>query len=108
MAKKQTRNALASVQIESVILNIRGQKCILDSDLAEIYGIEIRGLNQAVKRNAERFPSDFLFRLTTEELKEANRLRSQHVILKRGRHRKYLPYAFTEHGAMMAANVFTQ
>lgn len=90
--------------ITSVIRTIRGQKVILDFDLAKIYGIETRVLNQAVRRNLKRFPSDFLFQLNSEDL---DSLRSQFVILKKGRgqHRKFLPYAFTEHGAIMAANV---
>jgi len=70
--------------------------------LAKIYGVAIKALNQAVKRNAERFPEDFAFRLTQDEFSS---LRSQIVTLKRGQHRKYLPHAFTEHGAIMAANV---
>jgi hypothetical protein len=94
-----------AADIDPLILEIRGQKVILDADLSRIYGIATRVLNQAVKRNAERFPSDFMFRLTAEEAGTARRLRSQVVILKRGQHLKYLPYAFTEHGAIMAANV---
>lgn len=77
---------------------------MLDADLAELYGVEIKALNQAVKRNAERLPEDFMFQLTVEEFES---LRSQIVTLKsgRGQHRKYLPYAFTEHGALMLGNV---
>ena len=95
------------VPIESVtqaIHTVRGQRVILDADLAALYGVEVRTLNQAVKRNLYRFPDDFSFVLTPEE---AESLRSQNVILKksRGQHRKYLPRAFTEHGAIMAANV---
>jgi phage regulator Rha-like protein len=70
--------------------------------LAELYGVETKVLNQAVKRNATRFPPDFMFQLTAGEWES---LRSQFVTLKRGEHRKYLPYAFTEHGALMLANV---
>lgn len=92
-------------RIERAILFIRGEKVMLDSDLAEIYGVETRVLNQAVKRNANRFPADFMFQLTGEEAAAIRRSRSQSVILKRGEHRKYLPYAFTEHGALMLANV---
>jgi phage regulator Rha-like protein len=90
--------------IVPVIRTIRGKKVILDSDLAHIYGVTTKRLNQAVKRNAKRFPPDFLFQLTAEE---ADSLRSQIVTLKsgRGQHRKFLPYAFTENGAIMAANV---
>ena len=102
--------------IETLILNIRNQKVILAPDLADVYGVETRALNQAVKRNAERFPEDFIFQLTAGEfsaLKDAGKvsgdgraaLRSQIVILESGRHAKYLPFAFTEHGAIMAATV---
>ena len=91
-------------QIGSMIRTIRGQKVMLDTDLARIYGVPTKALNQAVKRNAKRFPPDFLFQLTAGE---ADSLRSQIVTLKsgRGQHRKFLPYAFTENGAIMAANV---
>ena len=92
-------------QIGSLIRTIRSQKVMLDSDLARIYGVPTRILNQAVKRNLERFPFDFLFQLTREEVETAFRSRSQIVILKRGMNIKYLPYAFTENGAIMVANV---
>lgn len=101
IAKKLT----ASVeQIESRIFIIRGQKVMLDADLAELYGVEIRRLNEQVSRNSERFPEDFMFQLTAEEYES---LRSQFATLKsgRGQHRKYMPYAFTEHGALMLGNV---
>jgi len=77
---------------------------MLDSDLSELYGVEIRTLNQAVKRNKERFPEDFMFKLTKEEYEP---LRSQFVTLKngRGKHRKYLPYVFTEQGVAMLSAV---
>ena len=90
--------------IGSLIRTIRGQKVILDSDLARIFGVPTFRFNEAVKRNRERFPADFLFQLTAEEFKS---LTSQIAILKKGRgqHRKFLPYAFTENGAIMAANV---
>ena len=90
--------------IGSLIRTIRGQKVILDSDLARIYGVPTKRLNEQVARNAKRFPHDFLFQLTA---KEADSLRSQFATLKKGRgqHRKFLPYAFTENGAIMAANV---
>mgnify|MGYP000265344806 CR=1 FL=1 len=91
--------------ISEKILTIRGKKVILASDLAEVYGVAAKVLNQAVKRNAARFPSDFAFQLTREEAKAATRLRSQFVTLKRGQHIKYLPRVFTEHGAIMAATV---
>jgi hypothetical protein len=114
--------------IESVILTIRGERVILAADLAAIYGVETKRLNEQVRRNAERFPSDFLFRLSDAEFADLKSqgevtsdgravlgsqsmtldvpsLRSQNATLKRGRHAKYPPYAFTEHGAIMAANV---
>ncbi len=86
------------------IREIRGQRALLDSDLAAIYGVSASRLNEAVKRNRHRFPADFMFQVTREEF---DSLRSQIAILKpgRGRHRKYLPFAFTEHGALQAANV---
>jgi hypothetical protein len=91
--------------IHSLITEVRGQKVILDSNLARLYGVETRILNQAFKRNLGRFPEDFAFQLTPEEI---TGLRSQIVISKRGRGgRRYRPYAFTEHGAIMAANVIS-
>ena len=91
-------------RIETRILTIRGQRVILDTDLAEMYGVTVKAFNQAVKRNAGRFPDDFMFQLASEE---ANSLRSQFVTLKigRGQHRKYLPYAFTEQGVAMLSSV---
>jgi phage regulator Rha-like protein len=90
-------------RIERAIIVVRGEKVMLDNELAEIYGVETRVLNQAVKRNAARFPVDFMFHLTVEE---AESLRCQIGISKEGRGgRRYLPYAFTEHGALMLANV---
>ena len=91
--------------IEDRIQTVRGVKVILDSDLAGIYGVEVRRLNEQVKRNGDRFPEDFAFTLDDQEWQEFRRLRSQNATLKRGRHRKYLPRVFTEHGALMAANV---
>ena len=94
-----------TLPIESSIVLVRGQRVILASDLARIYGVETRALNQAVKRNIQRFPDDFVFRVSRKEGEEILRSRSQSVILKRGQNIKYLPYAFTEHDAIMAANV---
>jgi len=93
------------VPVESVIHTVREHKVILDTDLARIYDVQIRRLNEQVKRNADRFPDDFMFRLTPDEWEKLRRLRSQNATLKRGQHRKYPPYAFTEHGALMAANI---
>jgi hypothetical protein len=90
--------------VVSRIFLVRGQKVMLDADLAELYGVPTGRLNEQVKRNIDRFPPEFMFLLTKQE---AESLRSQTAILKRGRgqHRKYLPYVFTEHGAIMAASV---
>ena len=89
-------------KIEQVILLIRGQKVILDADLAKLYGVSTKVLNQAVKRNRGRFPEDFMFSLTKEE-KEEVVTNCDH--LHNLRFYKGLPYAFTEYGAMMAASV---
>ena len=91
--------------ITPAIRTIRGQKVILDFDLARIYGVPTRRLNEQVRRNAKRFPSDFMFKLTAAESESVLRSRSQIAILKRGTNIKYLPHAFTEQGAIMAANV---
>lgn len=95
----------AEPALDQQIFTVRGEKVILDSDLAGIYGVEVRALNQQIKRNAGRFPDDFCFTLTALEWAAVRSLRSQNVILKRGQHRKSLPRVFTEHGALMAANV---
>jgi phage regulator Rha-like protein len=87
--------------IQNMIYEIRGQKVMLDSDLAALYGVEIKVMNQAVKRNVKRFPSDFMFQLTDEEWKNQ---RSQFVTFNKDT-RKYKPYAFTEHGILMLSSV---
>lgn len=89
-------------RIENAIIVMRGQKVMLDSDLAELYGVETKALNQAVKRNRERFPEDFIFRLTGPEKTEVV-TNCDH--LARLKYSPTLPYAFTEHGAIMAASV---
>jgi hypothetical protein len=91
-------------RIECAILPIRGERVMLDADLAALYGVSVKALNQAVKRNRNRFPGDFMFQL---KAKEAASLRSQTVTLDRGRgrYRKYLPYAFTEQGVAMLSSV---
>lgn len=89
--------------IQQKIYLIRGHKVMLDNDLAELYAVETRVLNQAVKRNIKRFPSDFLFQLSRAEAAELSR--SQFVTLKRGQNIKYLPYAFTENGVAMLSGV---
>jgi hypothetical protein len=94
-----------SENIDSVIQTVRGQKIILDADLARIYGVPTKRLNEQIKRNRDRFPEDFMFQLTPEEAEAVLRSRSQFATLKRGQNIKYLPFAFTEHGAIMAATV---
>ena len=113
------KQLIASVaQIESQIFLIRGQKVMLDADLAELYGVETKRFNEQVRRNSERFPEDFMFQLTAEEYAnlrsqfDTSSLRSQiatsnnsvgNTVGRGGR--RHLPYAFTEHGAIMAASV---
>ena len=89
-------------RIGLLIRTIRGQKVMLDSDLAAIYGVPTKRLNEQVRRNANRFPPDFLFQLTKEEAEMEFRSRSQFATLKRGMNIKYLPYAFTENGSIMS------
>jgi hypothetical protein len=91
------QDRLSIDQLGQLIYEIRGQRVIFDSDLASIYGVETKALNRAVKRNADRFPKDFVFQISSREW---GNLRYQIGTLKtgRGQHRKYLPYAFTEHG----------
>ena len=100
MTKKN--DAVRIESLERLIYEIRGQKVMLDRDLAALYGVETKALKRAVNRNRVRFPPDFMFQLTAAEY---DSLRCQIGTLKRGQHAKYLPYAFTEHGAIMAANV---
>jgi len=100
--------------VEAVILTIRGQKVILDADLARIYRVPTKVLNQAVRRNRDRFPEDFLFQLAPEEVMDLRSqtvtsndggMRSQTVTGSGRGGRRYAPHAFTEHGAIMAATV---
>lgn len=104
--KFEQNSALAVIEeIEQKIYFIRGQRVMLDTDLAEVYQVETRVLNQAVKRNMARFPSDFVFQLTDQE---ATTLRnSSQFVMSSRRHRgaAYRPFAFTEHGAVMLASV---
>ena len=102
---KKDTNSLPGDNIEPLIRTIRGQKVILADDLARLYGVPTKRLNEQVKRNQERFPDDFMFQLSPEEAGSALRSRSQIATLKRGRNLKYLPYAFTENGAVMSANI---
>jgi ORF6N domain len=120
---------LKSENVAQLVFFVRGEKVMLDSDLAMLYGVEARALNQAVKRNARRFPEDFMFRLSAREAETirrsrsqtviskssthsnasrfgtSSRSRSQNVTLKRGQNIKYLPYAFTEQGVAMLSSV---
>ena len=144
MARARSKNsvkaadseALAFEQVEPLIHEIRGEKVILDSDLARLYGVATKRLNEQVKRNRERFPDDFMFQLTAKESaasrsqnaasssqavapkasrtdrsqiatgsKSRSVLRSQNATSSSHGGRRYLPYAFTEHGAIMAANI---
>ena len=91
-------------RIESSILLLRGQKVMLDSDLAELYAVQTKALNQAVKRNKERFPDDFMFQLTPDE---KTRVVTNCDRLKRLKFSSTLPYVFTEHGAVMLASVLS-
>ena len=94
---------VATRKVDSKILALRGHRVILDADLAELYGVQVRHLNQQVKRNAKRFPPAFRFQLSQQEFQI---LRSQNVISSEGHGgTRYRPYAFTEHGAIMAATV---
>ena len=103
LLKMPKRRVTVLSAVESRILFLRHQRVILDADIAELYGVPVKVLNQQIKRNADRFPSDFVFRLTA---KEHDSLRSQIVTSKKGRGgRRYRPNAFTEHGAIMAATV---
>jgi hypothetical protein len=103
--RKSNQPALIAVEhIAQSILILRGHRVLLDSELAVLYGVTTKRFNEQVKRNLARFPADFMFRLSEDE---AVALRSQFATLKtgRGQHRKYLPHAFTEHGAIMAAMI---
>src|SRR5947207_12235334 len=96
--------SLTPTQLAPLVHWVRHEKVLLDADLAELYGVETKVLNQAVKRNIERFPEDFMFRLTEHEW---DFLRSQIVTLEagRGKYPKYFPFAFTEQGVAMLSSV---
>jgi hypothetical protein len=97
------QSAIMPVQpIEHLILVIRGQRVMLDADLAALYGVSTKRLNEQVKRNLDRFPEDFMFQLNSQEVRN---LKSQIATSRSHGGRRKLPYAFTEHGAIMAANV---
>src|SRR5271154_6252577 len=100
---RMPKRLAAPYAVESRILFLRHHRVILDADIAQLYGVPVKRLNEQVKRNQERFPSDFMFQLTE---KEHDALRSQIATSKKSRGgRRYAPYAFTEHGAIMAATV---
>ena len=111
--KKSTRNKrenpktglLAPETIAPLVALVRSEKVLLDRDLAELYGIETKVLNQAVKRNLDRFPEDFMFQLSEEESDSIESLRSQFVTSKGRGGRRYRPYAFTEQGVAMLSSV---
>jgi hypothetical protein len=100
MPKKDSLSKI--ITLESRILTIRGQKVIIDADLAELYGTPTKRLNEQVRRNIERFPGDFMFQLTAQEKAEVVANCDHLTKLKFSR---FLPFAFTEHGTIMAANV---
>ena len=111
MAKKkeivkaeETRITLAPTQVQQMIHVVRGERVILDSDLAQLYGVETKNLKRQVRRNIERFPADFMLELTREEY---NSLRCQNGTIENGRgeHSKYQPFAFTENGVAMLSSV---
>ncbi len=104
MAKLSKSLMITDELVVNKIYIIRGQKVMLDRDLAELYGVETKVFNQAVKRNEQRFPSDFMFQLTRDEW---NSLRSQIVTLEigPGKHSKYLPHVFTEQGVAMLSSI---
>src|SRR6266581_1335378 len=116
---KKPKSPIPIEQIDGMIRTIRGTRVMLDRDLAKIYGVPTKAFNQAVKRNRQRFPEDFMFRLTEEEAKalqvsrsqtvtssqRKDLLRSQFVTSNQRGGPRYLPYAFTEYGALMAANI---
>ena len=101
----ETDLAVPSENLDRLIHEIRGQKVMLDRDLATLYGVTTKNLNKAVRRNQDRFPADFMFQLTAAEAQQCLGSRFQIGTLKRGQNIKYLPYAFTEHGVAMLSSV---
>ena len=96
---------LRTENIAPLVHWLRGERVLLDADLASLYRVSTSAVNQAVKRNRARFPADFMFQLTEQEARALAASRSQIVILKRGQNLKYLPYAFTEQGVAMLSSV---
>lgn len=109
MKTKDQLIVVPNERIENKIFLIRGKKVMFDKDLAELYGVATKVLNQAVKRNKKRFPSDFMFQLNNDELSiwQAQFSRSQFVTLKQGKNIKYAPYVFTEQGVAMLSGVLS-
>jgi ORF6N domain len=104
VAKAKQTNPVVVEHISRSILMLRGQRMMLDVELAGLYDVSTKALNQAVKRNAERFPDDFMFRLTAAETEALNR---SQIVTGSQKHRdpRFPPFAFTEHGAIMAATI---
>jgi ATP-dependent Clp protease ATP-binding subunit ClpA len=104
MAKDERSAPVPVEQISHSILILRGQRVLPDAELAALYGVTTKALNQAVKRNADRFPEDFMFRLNQTETESLNR---SQIVTGSQKHRdpRFPPYAFTEHGAIMAASI---
>src|SRR5690242_7133710 len=98
LVTKKSESLIPTESIQNKIFIIRERKVMLDHDLAELYGVLTKNLNKAVRRNLERFPPDFMLKLTKEEYQA---LRFQHGTLKQGQHSKYLPLVFTEQGVAM-------
>jgi len=104
MKAKANQPLVPTERIEALILMIRGHKVLLDRDLAVLYGVETKALNQAVRRNRDRFPSDFMFQLTADEVAELNR---SQIVTGSQKHRdpRFRPYAFSEQGVAMLSSV---
>ena len=105
---KVAKRGLKESHVDAVtqqILTVRGHRVMLDHDLARLYGVTTKRLNEQLRRNRKRFPEDFVFRLTLTEAKEIVASRSQIATLKKGQNIKYAPHVFTEHGAIMLASV---
>ena len=104
MTQRKYRHAVQAERIPDAIVVLCGQRVLLDAELAALYGVTTKALNQAVKRNMGRFPEDFVFRVTREEVQILNR---SQIVTGSQKHRdtRYAPFAFTEHGAVMAASI---
>ncbi len=103
--KKEISKELSLELLQSRIYFIRGMKVMFDRDLAELYGVKVKRLNEAVKRNLSRFPPDFMFQLSAEEGRIFLRSQFATLKMKQGKHLKYLPYVFTEQGVAMLSSV---